>query len=68
VKWLLQRFSNEIPPHHKERLFAIKLEQIPLGRLGQPEDVARLAVFLASEESSWITGAALSVDGGFTAY
>ncbi len=52
----------------REDLLRQRIEQIPLGRLGQPEDVARLAVFLASEESSWITGAALSVDGGFTAY
>jgi NAD(P)-dependent dehydrogenase (short-subunit alcohol dehydrogenase family) len=36
----------------------------PLGRVGSPEDVARLVLFLASEESSWITGAVISVDGG----
>lgn len=52
----------------REALLRQRIEQIPLGRVGQPEDVGRLAVFLASEESSWITGAALSVDGGFTAY
>jgi NAD(P)-dependent dehydrogenase (short-subunit alcohol dehydrogenase family) len=39
----------------------------PLGRFGQPEDVAQAAVFLASDESSWITGAAFPVDGGYTA-
>jgi NAD(P)-dependent dehydrogenase (short-subunit alcohol dehydrogenase family) len=39
----------------------------PVGRFGQPEDIAGLAVFLASEESSWITGAAFPVDGGYTA-
>ena len=42
--------------------------QIPLGRLGRPEDVAYLALFLASEESAWLTGAALPLDGGLTAY
>jgi len=36
----------------------------PLGRRGSPEDVARLVLFLASDESSWITGAVISVDGG----
>ncbi|HEY6943523.1 MAG TPA: SDR family NAD(P)-dependent oxidoreductase [Candidatus Acidoferrum sp.] len=41
---------------------------IPLGRFGQPMDVAELAVFLASEESSWITGAAIPLDGGLTAF
>jgi NAD(P)-dependent dehydrogenase (short-subunit alcohol dehydrogenase family) len=39
----------------------------PLGRLGEPEDVANAVLFLASDESSWITGVALPVDGGFTA-
>lgn len=39
----------------------------PLGRLGQPEDIAGLAVYLASEESSWVTGAVLPVDGGYLA-
>lgn len=41
---------------------------IPLGRFGKPLDVAELAVFLASEESSWITGAAIPLDGGLTAF
>jgi NAD(P)-dependent dehydrogenase (short-subunit alcohol dehydrogenase family) len=39
----------------------------PLGRFGQPEDIAGLAVFLASDEARWITGAAMPVDGGYTA-
>ncbi|HEY6306413.1 MAG TPA: SDR family oxidoreductase [Candidatus Angelobacter sp.] len=44
-----------------------RLAMHPLGRFGQPEDVAGLAVFLASDESSWITGAAYNVDGGYSA-
>ena len=36
----------------------------PLGRLGQPEDIARVAVFLASDEAGWITGERLVVSGG----
>ncbi|MGW4565439.1 SDR family NAD(P)-dependent oxidoreductase [Streptomyces sp. NPDC004561] len=39
----------------------------PLGRLGTPEDVANAILFLASDRSSFITGAALTVDGGYTA-
>lgn len=39
-------------------------EQIPLGRLGMPEDVAAAVVYLASAEAAWITGATLHVNGG----
>jgi len=39
------------------------IQQIPLRRLGQPEDIANAFVFLASEEASYITGVVLSVDG-----
>lgn len=38
--------------------------QIPLGRFGQPEDIANMAVYLASEKASYITGQIISVDGG----
>jgi NAD(P)-dependent dehydrogenase (short-subunit alcohol dehydrogenase family) len=39
-----------------------------LGRFGQPEDIAWAAVYLASEESAWVTGADFSIDGGATAW
>ncbi len=39
---------------------------IPLGRIGQPEDLARCALFLASDDASWITGANVVVDGGMS--
>ena len=42
------------------------LDRHPLGRLGEPEDVAHAAVYLASDESSWVTGVLLPVDGGYT--
>jgi len=44
------------------------LEQIPLGRLGQPNDVAGLAVFLASSDSDYTTGATYMIDGGLTLF
>jgi NAD(P)-dependent dehydrogenase (short-subunit alcohol dehydrogenase family) len=39
----------------------------PIRRAGQPDDIAAMALFLASDESEWVTGAAMLVDGGFMA-
>jgi NAD(P)-dependent dehydrogenase (short-subunit alcohol dehydrogenase family) len=44
-----------------------QLGKIPMGRVGQPGEVANTALFLASDESSYITGAVIPVDGGWTA-
>ncbi len=44
------------------------LELIPYGRIGEPEDVARAALWLASDESDYVTGTTLFVDGGMTLY
>jgi glucose 1-dehydrogenase len=44
------------------------VRQIPLGRLGQPADVAGLAVFLASGDSNYITGTTYLIDGGLTVF
>jgi acetoacetyl-CoA reductase len=40
------------------------IPQIPVGRLGEPEEIARCVVFLASDESGFITGSTLSANGG----
>jgi len=50
-----------LTPEMRERIIA----RIPLGRLAEPEDVAQLALFLASDASSFITGETIAVDGGF---
>ena len=47
---------------------AKRIAEIPIGRIGTPEDVAMMAVYLASDEASWITGASFPLDGGLTAY
>jgi NAD(P)-dependent dehydrogenase (short-subunit alcohol dehydrogenase family) len=44
-----------------------RLVHIPMGRFGEPEEIAKAALFLASDDSSWMTGQSLIVDGGITA-
>lgn len=56
TKWLL---SN---PAEKAK----RQTRIPMGRFGRPEDIVNLALYLASDESTWTNGAALVVDGGIT--
>jgi NAD(P)-dependent dehydrogenase (short-subunit alcohol dehydrogenase family) len=63
---LVQTILSQAPD--REAAVRLRTAQIPLGRMGKPEDVAAMAVFLASEESSWLTGAAIALDGGLTAY
>jgi NAD(P)-dependent dehydrogenase (short-subunit alcohol dehydrogenase family) len=63
---LVKGLFDETPEGRALR--AARIETIPLGRVGRTEDVAEMAVFLASEESSWLTGAAIPLDGGLTAY
>jgi NAD(P)-dependent dehydrogenase (short-subunit alcohol dehydrogenase family) len=53
----------EADPHIFERL----AKWYPLGRIGEPEDVAHAALFLASDDAAWITGTVLRVDGGLLA-
>jgi 3-oxoacyl-[acyl-carrier protein] reductase len=54
------RMTEALTEEQKKKL----LELIPLGRLGEPEDIAKVALFLCSEESSYITGHVVSVNGG----
>jgi NAD(P)-dependent dehydrogenase (short-subunit alcohol dehydrogenase family) len=55
--------SDAFPAQYRERI----REQHKLGRFGRPEEIAGAALFLASEDASFVTGVALPVDGGFTA-
>ena len=54
------RMTDQISPEVQQKI----LEQIPLGRYGEPEEVAQVALFLASEGSRYITGQIVVVDGG----
>jgi meso-butanediol dehydrogenase / (S,S)-butanediol dehydrogenase / diacetyl reductase len=60
---MTQAFADVVPAEAMARM----TDQIPMGRLGVPADIAGLAVFLASTESSYLTGAVIPVDGGYTA-
>jgi len=54
-------------PYLNDALRAEFKTAIPLGRIGQPRDIANAALFLASDESSFMTGAEMIIDGGFMA-
>jgi 3-oxoacyl-[acyl-carrier protein] reductase len=58
---LTKRIAQMMPQERQHQLAAA----IPLGRLGNPEDVALAALFLASDSASWLTGVTLDVAGGF---
>jgi NAD(P)-dependent dehydrogenase (short-subunit alcohol dehydrogenase family) len=58
-------FINRAPDPEKKMQELIA--RIPLGRVAEPEEIARVALFLASDESSYVTGVTLPVDGGLTA-
>ena len=54
-------------PRGREAMDELYKKLVPLGRIGQPEEVARLALFLTSEDSSYITGQPFVIDGGWLA-
>jgi len=52
---------------NEEQLRAWLTQLHPIGRLGTPEDIARGVLFLASDDSAFMTGSELVIDGGYTA-
>ncbi|KAI4849014.1 NAD(P)-binding protein [Aureobasidium sp. EXF-8845] len=65
LDWTSSQMTSEVLRDEETQEHIISLH--PFRGLGIPDDIARAAVFLASEDSSWITGVALPVDGGYTA-
>jgi len=59
--------DNPIAGRRSERSAEVLAQSQPIHRAGQPDDIANMALFLASDESEWITGTAMLVDGGFMA-
>jgi NAD(P)-dependent dehydrogenase (short-subunit alcohol dehydrogenase family) len=64
---LVANAIGALPPEQAAALQQDLLRRIPLGRLAEPREVAQCVLFLASDESSYVTGAELVVDGGYTA-
>lgn len=58
---------NDPPPAEDSQLYQAWMQYTPCGRFGTPSDVAAGAVYLASQDSDWVTGQVLSIDGGITA-
>jgi NAD(P)-dependent dehydrogenase (short-subunit alcohol dehydrogenase family) len=63
VEGYLEKFHK----HNKEEIRAELRARQPIGRLGRPEEVASMVRYLASDEAAFITGAAMAIDGGWTA-
>lgn len=63
---MLQRELDKVPPEKREKTLQGYRDLHPIGEVGQPEDIAYAALYLASDESSFVTGAVLPVDGGYT--
>ena len=63
VRRMAQKYANG----DYEGYVAKRHKQVPMGHMGAPEDVAHAALYLASDEAAYVTGAELVVDGGITA-
>ncbi len=59
--WISTSFAEE---HMEDEYYQERIKEIPLGRFGRPEDVAAAVVFLASDDSSYLTGEAIKINGG----
>jgi len=59
--WISTSFAEE---HMQDEYYQARIEEIPLGRFGKPEDVAATALFLASDASSYLSGESININGG----
>ena len=64
---MVRRMAQKYAGGDYEGYVAKRHKQVPMGHMGSPEDVAHAALYLASDEAAYVTGAELIVDGGITA-
>jgi NAD(P)-dependent dehydrogenase (short-subunit alcohol dehydrogenase family) len=64
---MVESAAAQMPAEVAEQYMARTVGLVPLGRIGEPNELAGVAVFLASDEARYVTGAEYVVDGGFTA-
>jgi NAD(P)-dependent dehydrogenase (short-subunit alcohol dehydrogenase family) len=67
LRVFVARPDQQSPTQDKEALIVQRSQQIPMKRTGKPDEIANAALFLLSDEASFVSGAALPVDGGATA-
>jgi NAD(P)-dependent dehydrogenase (short-subunit alcohol dehydrogenase family) len=63
----VEGYLEKYHKHEKEQVRAQLNQRQPIGRLGRPEEIANMALYLASDESAFVNGAVLPIDGGWTA-
>jgi 2-keto-3-deoxy-L-fuconate dehydrogenase len=63
----VEAYLEKFHKHNKEEVRAELRARQPVGRLGRPDEVASMVRYLASDEAAFINGAAMAIDGGWTA-
>jgi NAD(P)-dependent dehydrogenase (short-subunit alcohol dehydrogenase family) len=63
----VEEYLEKYHKHEKEKVRAELNQRQPVGRLGRPEEIAHMALYLASPEAAFVTGSVMTIDGGWTA-